>query len=369
MKDSRAAADHAHEPALAAVERERFESYSDLVRNLHWLAAALVLLYAALTPGQRLPLYLLAAAMVAYTLALHSPVLAPLSPRSRVGIETALDLGWVAAVIAFSGGSGSPLFFLYYAVLFATTPDGGRGLTYAKAGAATVLAVVAVALAPGGGAVAVTPGALAGALLWPLAGLWLVAYFAAESGTLGTQLHRRLFLAAHTDALTGLPNMRSFTALADLRGRLGQPYTIVMVDADHLKRTNDTWGHAVGSELIRRVADALRGGARSGDDLCSRLGGDEFIVRLNGASAEGAISYCRRVRRFLAEHPLRVEERTVPVSISIGIAAFPEHGRSLSDVIERADQALYRSKQAGRGVSFFWSATGDEPPLADAQGT
>jgi diguanylate cyclase (GGDEF)-like protein len=364
---ARPGVDHAHAPALDAVERERFESYSELVRNLHWLAAALVLLFATLDQATaRLPLYGLAAAMVVYTLALHSSALAGLSGRARVGIETALDLAWVTAVIAVSGGSSSPLFFLYYAVLFATTPEGGRGLTYLKASAATFLACGAVlfeleATTNGAGWLAT----LFGELLWPLAGLWLVAYFAAESGSLGTQLHRSLFLAAHTDALTGLPNMRYFTALADLRGRLGQPYTIVMVDADRLKHTNDTWGHAKGSELIRRVGEALRRGARSGDDLCSRLGGDEFIVRLNGAAAEGSLAYCRRVRAFLAAHPLEVEGGTVPVSVSMGIAAFPEHGRTLSEVIERADEALYRSKQMGRGVSCSWSPEGGGPPLPD----
>lgn len=358
----------AHTAALAALERERFESYSDLVRNLHWLAAALVLLFATIHRGRGpLPLYGLAAAMVAYTLALHSPVLAGISGRARVRLETALDLAWVTAVIAFSGGSGSPFFFLYYAVLFAATPDGGRAHTYLKAGAATLLAAGVVGREVGGGPLAVWLGAVVGELLWPLAGLWLVAYFAAESGTLGARLHRSLFLAAHTDALTGLPNMRYFTALADLRGRLGQPYTIVMVDADGLKATNDTWGHAKGSELIQRVAEALRGGARSGDDLCSRLGGDEFIVRLNGASAEGSLAYCRRVRQFLSAHPLPVEGGTLPVSVSIGVAAYPAHGRSLGEVIERADQALYRSKRLGRGLSCTWTAAGEPAALADRE--
>src|SRR5258708_35642120 len=87
---------------------------------------------------------------------------------------------------------------------------------------------------------------MAGNLLWPLAGVWLVAYFSAEAGTLGASLHQSLFLAAHTDALTGLPNLRYFTLAADLRSKLGRFYTIVMGDADHPKRINDAVAHAAG---------------------------------------------------------------------------------------------------------------------------
>jgi len=184
-------------------------------------------------------------------------------------------------------------------------------------------------------------------LVWPLTGLWLVAYFSAETSMLGADLHRSLFVAAHTDALTGLPNLRYFTAASDLRSKLG-PYTIVMIDIDHLKTVNDTFGHAQGSALICAVADAIRSAARSGDDLCSRVGGDEFIVRLAGATGDGAVSYCRRVRAHLADHPLALDGATLPISISMGLASYPEHGRTLSEITDRADQALYRSKREGR---------------------
>lgn len=351
-------------PALAAIERERYVAYSILARNLHWLAAALVLLYAVLHRGDHVPLYLLAGVMVVYTLALHWPRLGAALTTARVSFEAALDLAWVTAVVLLTEGARSPLYFLYYMVLFTTLPSSGRWLTYAKAAAITAATAAMTLLWPvvqesrGGGASNVV-GHVAGDLVWPLAGLWLVAYFAAEAGSVGAHLHQSLFLAAHTDELTGLPNMRYFTTAADLRGQLGQPYTIVMADADHLKRVNDTYGHAQGSLLIQRVADALRSGARSGDDLCSRLGGDEFIVRLAGASADGALAYCRRVHRYLEEHPLVLDDGTrVPVSISLGLASFPAHGRSLSEVTARADQALYESKRQGRGSAHLWAASG-----------
>jgi diguanylate cyclase (GGDEF)-like protein len=362
--------------ALAAIERERFHSYSQLVRNLHWLAAALVVLYGLLSQGARLStvlsggvplgselgtLLVLAAAMVLYTLALHSRLFDRFSVEERMWAENGIDLSWITAVVLFTGATLSPFFFLYYIVVYASTPTTGRWQTYGKAIAITVL-VLGVILPLGAGTTAGrTPSwnwmGLAGNLLWPLAGVWLVAYFSAEAGTLGASLHQSLFLAAHTDALTGLPNLRYFTIAADLRSKLGGFYTIVMVDADHLKRINDSYGHAAGSDLIRTVADAIRSAARSGDDLCSRIGGDEFIVRLASASDAGALAYCRRVRTYLGEHPLRIDAATVlPISVSIGVAAFPKHGRSLSEVTHRADQALYRSKQEGRSRDNVWAA-------------
>ncbi|HEY0782084.1 MAG TPA: GGDEF domain-containing protein, partial [Thermoanaerobaculia bacterium] len=345
--------------ALEAIERERFRSYSHLVRNLHWLAAALVAAYPWLVPSEHLYFVgALALAMVLYTLALHSPFFARSTADERMWTETGIDLCWITCVIIWSHLTASPLFFLYYIVIYASTPATSGRQTYLKAGLATLLALGIVfpldLMTNTSGASWL---ALLANLAWPLTGLWLVAYFSAESGTLGANLHRSLFLAAHTDALTGLPNLRYFTAAADLRGKLGGFYTIVMVDADNLKRVNDTHGHALGSELIRTVADAIRNAARSGDDLCSRIGGDEFIVRLAGASDAGALAYCRRVRTYLAEHPLKIDGSTLlPISVSMGIAAHPKHGRTLSEVTDRADKALYRSKQEGRARDHVWAA-------------
>lgn len=337
--DTRTLETSTNSTALAAIERERFRSYSPVVRNLHWLAAALVVLYSLVAPGaDRMVLGSLAGGVVLYTLALHSRLFARFPVDSRMRIESLLDLAWITAVILYSGATRSPLFFLYYLVIYASTPTVSRRETYAKAGAATLLALAVVYVDP---SESVTH------LVWPLMGLWLVAYFSAESGNQGARLQRSLYLAAHTDALTGLPNLRHFTSASDLRAKLEKPYTIVMVDADHLKRVNDTYGHAHGNDLIRTVAEALRSAAR-GDDLCSRIGGDEFIVRLEGATREGGLAYCRRVRTYLAEHPLRIEGVILQVSVSMGLASYPEHGKTLSEVTERADQALYVSKREGR---------------------
>jgi diguanylate cyclase (GGDEF)-like protein len=344
--------------ALAAIERARFGSYSTLVRNLHWLAAALVVLYSLLFPtSERLTLWSLAGVMMVYTLLLHSQLFARLSVERRVWLEAAIDLAWITAVVVWTGATRSPFAFLYYIVLYSSMPTASRRETYAKAGAATLLLATVAFLAAGRSLPEGAAGWLAAgrSLVWPATALWLVAYFSAEAGSLGADLHRSLFVAAHTDALTGLPNLRYFTGAAGLRSKMG-PYTIVMIDIDHLKTVNDTFGHAQGSTLIRAVADAVRSAARSNDDLCSRVGGDEFIVRLAGATGDGALAYCRRVRAHLADHPLELGGVVLPISVSMGLASYPEHGRTLSEVTERADAALYASKKEGRSRDRVWAA-------------
>src|SRR3984893_11894671 len=177
--------------ALAAIERERFHSYSQLVRNLHWLAAALVVLYGLLAQGVTLSsvlaggvrlgsdlgtLLVLAAAMVLYTLALHSRLFARFTVEERMWAENGIDLSWITAVVLFTGATLSPFFFLYYIVLYSSTPTTSRRQTYGKAIAITLL-VLGVILPLGAGT---TTGwspswewlRMAGNVVWPLAGVW-----------------------------------------------------------------------------------------------------------------------------------------------------------------------------------------------------
>ena len=293
--------------ALAAIERERFHSYSSLVRNLHWLAAALVVLYSLLYPAaDRLALWWLAGLMMVYTLALHSRLFARLSVEKRMWAETA------------STSPGSPSSSCGPAPRSAPSSSSTTSSSMPARRRPRAARPTARPPSPRSWSLGVTcRSPPAAGRRRERSGWWSAGRGSSgrspasgwsptsppRSGTLGANLHRSLFVAAHTDALTGLPNLRYFTIAADLRSKLG-PYTIVMVDIDHLKTVNDTFGHAEGSELIRTVADAIRSAARSGDDLCSRIGGDEFIVRLAGATGDGAVAYCRRVRTHLAEHPL-----------------------------------------------------------------
>jgi two-component system chemotaxis response regulator CheY len=148
---------------------------------------------------------------------------------------------------------------------------------------------------------------------------------------------------ARRDALTGLGNrLRLDEDLAQLHWRCARyawTYSLALCDLDHFKDHNDTHGHLAGDEVLRRTAAALKASARRGDGVY-RYGGEEFVVILPGQEMDRAIAAGERLRA-------RVREAT-PVTMSVGVAAFGEGDESPSDVLRRADEALYRAKEGGR---------------------
>ncbi|MBI4184049.1 MAG: diguanylate cyclase [Proteobacteria bacterium] len=154
------------------------------------------------------------------------------------------------------------------------------------------------------------------------------------------------------DPLTGLLNRRGFEArLAEEVGRCrryGRPLSLAMLDLDHFKKVNDTYGHPVGDEVLAAVAARLTAGMR-GNDIAARYGGEEFIVLLPETTAEAALTVAERLRRRLAETPVATAAgRALPVTVSIGVAAFPGVGEGAEALIAAADRALYAAKEAGR---------------------
>jgi diguanylate cyclase (GGDEF)-like protein len=157
-------------------------------------------------------------------------------------------------------------------------------------------------------------------------------------------LRHALAAAANTDALTGLLNRRGIEP--ELQRLVADPggLAIVMVDLDHFKRYNDRHGHLAGDAALRRVARALDGAARAGDHV-ARFGGEEFTVALPGADAGAARAYADRVRTALRGEGVAEELR---LTVSAGVAVLGLDGRSIDDLLRRADEALYHAKAAGR---------------------
>ena len=155
--------------------------------------------------------------------------------------------------------------------------------------------------------------------------------------------------AATTDLLTGLPNRRFLEILAARpAGRRREDRTaVLMVDIDHFKRLNDRYGHGVGDEVLRSVADALARTVRA-DDFPIRYGGEEFLLVLRRADREIAVAVAERLRRNVAgidPLPLGI---SAPVTVSVGAAVAERDDDRLADLIARADVALYQAKAAGR---------------------
>ncbi|GGC62913.1 diguanylate cyclase [Undibacterium terreum] len=166
------------------------------------------------------------------------------------------------------------------------------------------------------------------------------------------QMEDQLRELATTDALTGLPNRRSFLAhVSEELHRIGRiPHAqaaVLMVDIDHFKQVNDTYGHATGDAALRLFAVTL--GQVSRDvDMKGRLGGEEFGLLLPGSDLIAAQIVAERLRMLVAETPLIQETTTIYITVSIGISLLTTSDGNVDAVLNRADQALYRAKKSGR---------------------
>jgi len=153
------------------------------------------------------------------------------------------------------------------------------------------------------------------------------------------------------DGLTGLYNRRhimevlgNLKGAAEKQGNYG--FCICYLDLDHFKPVNDTYGHGVGDEVLRRFANLLQDALR-GSDYTARLGGEEFILVLNGAELDRAEQVCDRLRERLENTSFKDLHPGLKVTVSIGVAAFLP-GESIDQTLTRADHCLYRAKTEGR---------------------
>ncbi|MEK7214830.1 MAG: diguanylate cyclase, partial [Chloroflexota bacterium] len=166
------------------------------------------------------------------------------------------------------------------------------------------------------------------------------------------QLQEELSYLAHHDPLTGLLNRRLFTLelervlAAALRYRT--PGAVLFIDLDHFKAINDTLGHEVGDQVLCGVAKLMHQTLRA-SDIAGRLGGDEFAVILPNASPQDAVRAADRLVAVLKEPIIFVEGQPVHCSASIGIAAFPSEGATVTTLLAQADRAMYEAKHLGKG--------------------
>jgi len=192
------------------------------------------------------------------------------------------------------------------------------------------------------------------------------------NGELENRVHQRtaqllesqaqLEKAALHDPLTGLPNRRlleeRFSFCEALARRKRHQFSILLIDLDHFKKTNDDFGHDAGDALLIEVARRLRTSVRA-CDLVGRMGGDEFMVLIPDTGQRASIdSICCRIRTALGV-PVELDDHQLHTAPSIGIAVFPDHGTSWQQVYKSADIALYDVKRQCRGV---WKWYGESAP-------
>jgi diguanylate cyclase (GGDEF)-like protein len=176
------------------------------------------------------------------------------------------------------------------------------------------------------------------------------------------RLNVRLTDIANRDGLTGLYNHRYLRESLDQElarsRRHHRRFALIFIDIDHFKTYNDTHGHLAGDALLQTVAKLLQERAR-GETLAARYGGEEFVLLVPETGAEGAGRYAEAIRGLVAAHPF-VGRETQPlgaVTLSLGVASYPEAGEDSTTLIDHADKALYVSKAHGRNTVTVWDPT------------
>lgn len=189
---------------------------------------------------------------------------------------------------------------------------------------------------------------------------WLIGVVREDHARLAMllDLERQL---SRTDSLTGLANLRSFIEEAHGRRRADRgPVCFLAIDIDNFRALNEVYGPASGDEFLRAVGRIIRGAVRAAD-VAARIGGDEFGVIVRGLGETDIDQIGRRViadvGRMAGHFP------KADVGVSIGAAWFPEPGEDVARMRQRADEAMYRAKSAGKNGMVHWSASAVAPPL------
>ncbi len=183
------------------------------------------------------------------------------------------------------------------------------------------------------------------------------------------KIERELNRLATTDSLTGIANRRSFfermeTELARTK-RFGEPASLLMVDLDHFKRVNDTYGHSIGDSVLQHFA-GLAGQRIRQIDSFGRLGGEEFGIVLVGTNESDALQFADNLRQYVADTPVQTSKGVVRFTVSIGVTGFGPDDPTPDAILVRADDALYQAKAAGRNAV---RATDFDAPTIPAMGS
>jgi diguanylate cyclase (GGDEF)-like protein len=351
-------------------EGDDLRSFVHSMAELQWLLLILVMLYFFIPTRQINSPDALVVVMVSFAgfvLLFRYFRCCARATRWKLSIQTFGMIAFITFVLFCTGKTGSPLLNLYLLVIIACAITLGKVMTMLE-----VLLIAACYLFMGYvdyGADIISPETFT-ALMANFSPFLLVAYV---TSLLAEDIHharRKITVLSQTDELTGLLNMRAFSTLLDKQittvERYSQPFTLMMIDVDELKKVNDQFGHAAGTHLLKTVAGSISDCVRTSDVL-ARYGGDEFVILMPHTRSEAARIAAERIRAAIHRSSFDMNGQHIAASASIGIASYPESVDTAGHVLEKADVALYRSKQSGRDrVTVYHQDFGIVKQLPDA---
>ena len=339
------------EKAVPTLEQEELRGVTRTVAEIEWLLLIVVLLY--LTFGgpaeeHRPPIIMSLMFYGAFVLSFHYANFYKLESRWKIALETWTMLIFVTWVVWFTDKLASPLLNAYLLVIITSALTLGKITTLLEM---ALIAACFIFLGDNSSIGEVFTLGYVGRLAAQLAPLLLVAYITTMfSADIRYGLNKARLLS-ETDELTGIYNRRGFAIAVDpLMGqavRYNRAASVLMIDLDNLKSINDRLGHEAGDRALKKVAKCIGTELRL-TDVVARQGGDEFVALLSETPSQGALEVSARIRDAIAATSIEHGHETIALSVSIGVATYPEDGQNIDSLLARADRAMYMAKQGGR---------------------
>jgi diguanylate cyclase (GGDEF)-like protein len=335
------AADEASDLSPAALDR--------IIRVATWVFLFTVTAIVAVTDlwgeSQGAILVLVGIAAV-YAFVLHELVPPSIPDTFLLIVEGAMAVLFAAVLVALTGGVASPFFVALPLIVAgaAIVVSPGMALAITAGASLAYLAAVLAPAAPLGEAARAT-------VAVNITALGLIGYIGMAIGREQRRARQATSRLASVDPLTGLRTRPYLFGALERElarsHRTGRAFCLLMIDMDDLKGINDRLGHLAGDRALRLVGDVVLAGIRR-IDTAARFGGDEFVVLLPETDTTGGWILAEKIRQGVAAAGIIVDGTTVPTSVSVGLVTYPIDGERLGDLLERADEAMYRSKRGGR---------------------
>jgi diguanylate cyclase (GGDEF)-like protein len=337
---------------IGLTDEDDLRGFARTIAEIEWLLLILVLVYLIAVKQQaesQIAIHMALFFLGAFILTLHYVHFYKAAQSVRLALETWVMIVFITWVTWYSGKVDSPLINLYLLPIIASALILSKTMT--TIATATVIASY-MAMAHGSSKEGMASLSYWGVTFAQIAPVVLVAYITTMLSADIRFALAKIKRVSETDELTGVYNMRAFTAI--LKRSLQQsirhthPLSIIMVDADNLKSINDSFGHDAGDKLLKHLISKFTDELRQSDVL-ARYGGDEFTILLPETGLSGATEVAERMRKSVELSRFDVRGNLdLTTTISIGIASFPEHGSNGDLIVEKADKALYRAKREGR---------------------
>jgi diguanylate cyclase (GGDEF)-like protein len=343
------------------IEQDELKGFSRTIAEIEWLLLGLVLVYllAGAPPNEgRIAIHAALFFFTAFILCLHYVHFYKLENRSKLMFETWVMIVFITWVVWYTGQINSPLLNLYLLPIIASALIFGKLPTAVKVGA-IIACFMFLSYSPKSKTLLTLP--FWGELLAISAPMILVAFITTMLAADIRYAVDKIKQVSDTDELTGTYNMRAFSSMLQRAFRqavrYGHALSVVMIDSDNLKQINDKHGHESGNRLLQHLVRSIREQLR-GSDVMARFGGDEFIVLLPETSNKGAMEMAERIRKAVEISRFDVRSGDTNITVSLGVASYPEDGGNLDVILDKADKAMYRAKQRGRNLVIAYSEDG-----------